>query len=146
MSTSRVVLLTVFSLALMSLGSAQTPIQPPPSEQLKRIVGTWEWTLSVGPLKNVVSMEVQEKDGKLFAIVTLPDGTKVEAKDFRINEDRVQFSVRHAPNSKTITLTHDGKLSDSKMIGTVKITGAPIEGSSKWNASRKPLKPSFIQR
>lgn len=146
MSKSKVVLLIVFSLTLISQGKSQTPIPTPQSEQLKQIVGTWEWNLSIGPLKNDVSMEVQEKDGKPFAIVTLPDGTRVEAKDFRINEDRVQFSVRHAPNSKTITLTHDGKLSDSKMTGTVKITGAPIEISSKWHASRKPLKPSFIQR
>jgi hypothetical protein len=146
MNKRQIVLITVFSLLLASTGQSQLPSQSTQKDQLKRIVGTWEWNLSIGPLKNDVSMEVQEKDGKPLAIVTLPDGTKVEAKDFRINEDRVQFSVRHAPNSKTITLTHDGKLSDSKMIGTVKITGAPIETSSKWNASRKPLKPSFIQR
>lgn len=146
MNKRQIVLITVFSPLLASTGQSQLPTQPPQKDQIKRIVGTWEWTLSIGPLKNNVSMEVQEKDGKPFAIVTLPDGSKVEANDFRINEDRVQFSVRHAPNSKTITLTHDGKLSDSKITGTAKITGAPIEMSSKWNASRKLSKHGFIQR
>jgi hypothetical protein len=100
------------------------------------IVGTWEWALDVGPEGEKARMVVEEKDGKLSAIVTAPDGKKLQSEDLAVKDGRVTFTVRPELGFVQIVMSHDGKLKGDEISGTVKINGGLIRKESKWQAKR----------
>jgi hypothetical protein len=99
-------------------------------------VGTWEWALDVGPEGEKARMVVEEKDGKLSAIVTAPDGKKLQSEDLAVKDGRVTFTVRPELGFVQIVMSHDGKLKGDEISGTVKINGGLIRKESKWQAKR----------
>jgi hypothetical protein len=127
---------TVFNASALAQSKQTIPLHSQAQDKKQAVVGNWEWTLSFGPMRKRVSMEVLEKEGKLTAIVELDDGTKLESKDFVLKDDRIQFSVRHELGGKAISMVHDGTLKGDKIIGTAKMNGGPMDMSSKWNASK----------
>jgi hypothetical protein len=104
------------------------------------VSGNWEWTLAVGPMRKQVSMEVQEKQGKFIAVVRLDDGTVLESQDFKQEGDKIQFSVRREEGGMKSTMLHEGILKGDKISGTARMTGGPMNMSTKWNAVRRPDK------
>ncbi len=110
------------------------------------IVGAWEWTMAVGPMKKKISMEVTEKDGKVTAVVISPEGKKLEAKDFEQREDRIQFTIVNEEGGRSMTLVHDGKIKGNKITGTAEMQGGPFDMKFKWDASRVAKKRSVVPR
>lgn len=100
------------------------------------IVGTWEWALDVGPEGEKAKMVIREKDGKLSAIITAPDGKKLPSEDLAVKDGRVTFTVRPEVGFVQIVMSHDGKLKGDEISGTVKITGGLMRKESKWQAKR----------
>jgi hypothetical protein len=100
------------------------------------IVGKWEWALDVGPEGKKASMVVQEKDGKLSAIVTAPDGKQLLSNDLAVKDGRVTFTIRPDMGLVQIVMSHDGKLKGDEISGTVKIKGGLMLKESKWQAKR----------
>lgn len=122
--------------ALLFMGFAlQSPSPSSPSAAQKQaIVGRWEWTMSMGLMRKKIAMEVQEREGKLAAVIALDDGTKLQAKDLQVTEDRVQFVVQNDLKGRMITIKHEGKLKDHKITGTLQMSGGPMDMNSKWEA------------
>jgi hypothetical protein len=104
------------------------------------VKGNWEWTLSIGPMRKQVQMEVQEKEGRLVAIVRLDDGTTLESKDFKQEGPKIRFSIRREEGGKAITMNHEGLWKGDKISGTASMAGGPMNMSTKWNAVRVPIK------
>jgi hypothetical protein len=100
------------------------------------IVGKWEWALDVGPEGEKASMGVQEKNGKLSAIVTAPDGKKLPSEDLAVKDGRVTFTIRPDMGFVQIVMSHDGELKGDAISGTVKIKGGLMRKESKWLARR----------
>lgn len=108
------------------------------------IIGHWEWTMAMGPMRKQVTMEVAEKEGKLVAIAVTPDGKTIESKDFVCKDDRIQFSLRIEEGGKTMTMAFDGKQKGDRILGTTKLSGGGFGMNLKWDATRvvkKPVKP-----
>jgi hypothetical protein len=100
------------------------------------IVGTWEWALDVGPEGKKARMVIKEKDGKLSAIVTAPDGKKLPSEDLAVKDGRVTFTIRPDVGFVQIVMSHDGKLKGDEISGIVKIKGGLMRKESKWQAKR----------
>ena len=100
------------------------------------IVGTWEWALDVGPEGEKAKMVIKEKDGKLSAIITAPDGKKLPSEDLAVKDGRVTFTIRPEVGFVQIVMSHDGKLRGDEISGTVKIKGGLMRKDSKWQAKR----------
>lgn len=100
------------------------------------LAGTWEWALDVGPEGKKASMVVEEKNGKLSAIVTAPDGKKLPTEDIAVKDGRVTFTIRPVVGFVQIVMSHDGKLKGDKINGTVKIKGGLMHKETKWQAKR----------
>ncbi len=100
------------------------------------IVGTWEWALDVGVEGGKASMIVQEKNGKMSAIITAPDGKKLPSEDLTVKDGRVTFTIRPEMGFARIVMAHDGKLKGDEISGTVKIKGGLMRRESKWQAKR----------
>ena len=100
------------------------------------IVGTWEWALDVGPEGEKARMVVKEKDGKLSAIVTAPDGKKLPSEDLAVKDGRVTFTIRPEVGFVQIVMSHDGKWKGDEISGTMKIKGGLMRKESKWRAKR----------
>jgi hypothetical protein len=126
----------VFLLLVASPLAAQQPPTGPSQENKQALLGDWEWTLSMGPMKKKVSMEVTEKEGKLGCTVLLDDGTKLESRDFLLKDDRVLFSIKHEQAVRPISISHEGTLKGKRITGTAKMDGGPMAMSLKWDASK----------
>jgi hypothetical protein len=100
------------------------------------IFGTWEWTVSMGPMKKELSMVVEEKEGEWFVVVKAPDGNEVEVTDFTLEDDRVHFTVHREERNRSMTMTYDGELKGDKINGTIKMSGGPINTTLKWKATK----------
>lgn len=109
-----------------------------PQEEVKTpgIVGTWEWSLEVGPKGHKAKMVVREKDGKLSAVITAPDGKELTPKDMSAKDNRVTFTIRPEMGLMTVVMYHDGKLKGDEIIGTVKMKGSFMRQEVKWHAKR----------
>jgi hypothetical protein len=142
MSYRKSTLVGVIVLMLSSLSFAQQPYPNIQSEAKDSAMGVWAWTMSLGPMRKQVSMEIVEKEGKLVAIVVTPEGEKIESKDLVRKDDRIQFSIRKEEGGKAMTMNHDGKIKGDKIVGNVKVNGGPFDLSVKWDATRTAKKPA----
>ncbi len=133
-----------FAIALLTLVCSRGFTQDRyPLEQERKeqsIIGNWEWTMAIGPMKQKISMEVIEKEGKLIAMVVTPDGDKIQSEDFDHKEGRVQFTVRKEKGGRVMTLTHEGELKGTKIAGAITVQGGPVDFKGKWDATRSTQK------
>jgi hypothetical protein len=124
----------------MGFALQSLPPSPPSAAQKQATVGKWEWTMSMGLMRKKIAMEVQEREGKFAAVITLDDGTKLQAKDVQVTEDRIQFVVQNDLKGRMITIKHEGKLKDHKITGTFQMSGGPMDINSKWEAFKIGMK------
>lgn len=121
-------------LTWMAAGTAQSA--PQDDVKTSGIVGTWEWSLEVGPKGQKAKMVVREKDGKLSALMTAPDGKELTSKDIAVNDGRVTFTIHPEVGFMKMVMSHDGKLKGNDIIGTVKLKGRMMRQEVKWHAKR----------
>jgi hypothetical protein len=131
--SSHVFYLGILACFWQAIGFAQTPT---PSDTDQQIVGTWEWSLDVGPANGKASMVVAVVDGKLVGEVTAPDGHVLKAEDLCVEKDRVSFSISRDMGLLQMSMSYAGKLDGDEMTGTFNMKGGPMRKNGKWHAKR----------
>lgn len=130
---SNSLLFGLFSCFLGTIAFSQTPSS---SETDSPIVGTWEWSLDVGPSNGKASMVVAVVDGKLVGEVTAPDGHVLKAVDLCVEKDRVSFSISRDMGLVQMSMSYAGKLDGDEITGTFNMKGGPMRKNGKWHAKR----------
>lgn len=131
--SSRVFYLAIFTCFWQAIGFTQTPT---PCDMDQQIVGTWEWSLDVGPSNGKASMVVAVVDGKLVGEVTAPDGHVLKAEDLCVEKDRISFRISRDMGLLQMSMSYAGKLDGDEMTGTFNMKGGPMRKNGKWHAKR----------
>jgi hypothetical protein len=138
-------LLSTFKFILAVATSSVSLAQPPGlplaavvayANEASAIVGNWEWKLDIGPSGGKASMNVSLVEGKLSAVVTAPDGTKLIPKDFTLENNKVTFNLEQKKGLITIKMNYEGELKDDEIRGTFVAIGGPIKKDGSWQATR----------
>ena len=124
------------SLSLAQNSGLATAARIADFSDVSTIVGTWEWKLDVGPSGGKASMNVNLVEGKLSAVVTAPDGTKLIPKDFTLKNDKVKLNLEHKKGFITIEMNYTGELKDDEIRGKFIAKGGPIRKNGRWQATR----------
>ncbi|MEM7315890.1 MAG: hypothetical protein AAF497_22370, partial [Planctomycetota bacterium] len=117
-TATRLILLTLF---LSSSTIAEEPTAKPPA----KIDGKWFGKLNVGPVNLRLVIDVEEKDGKLAAVMTSLDqgNAKMKFDSFELKDGQIVGEVGQIGGS------YKAKYSDNKLAGTWKQGGQqfPLE-------------------
>lgn len=124
-----------------SISSLAGASESNPTLAENQIVGRWEWEFDLGPSKGTAKLEVGEKDKKLTAVLTAPDGSKIESKDFRLKGDKVSFSIHRKKGFFSVSVVHSGTLDGDTIRGAFVAKGGPIKKEGKWIARRVKTSP-----
>ena len=99
------------------------------------VAGVWRWELSVSGKPLAYELKLEQK----YQVITgsaSAGGRPVRLQDARLRGGEIRFAVTLEVNGSPVKHEFTGKVAGETVTGSVRLSGARLQGQHEWNAQR----------